>query len=260
VKAGTRAAVSLCVLAAFLPEALSAGTVPPRPLKVLLVGDSLSVGPFGRALEEALLARYGRNGVALFASCGSSPEDWLPGRPVFVTNCGYRRSTPSGEVALEYRDGRRPPPANTPKLPGILGRYRPELVLVQLGTNWMDHLAATPASDGRPYRKIIRDFIRELRRGPGPGPVIIWILPPASSKYPLRVHEDVEYWIRAEAVALGFGTIGSRALTAPYVERRTGGDGVHYSEAAGRRWARRVMLSLGAGATSLPLAPGPGAR
>lgn len=245
---------AVCWLSVCAPLHLHAATVPPVPVKVMLIGDSLSVGPFGRALEEALRARYGGGELCVFASCGSSPEDWLPGRPVFVTNCGYRQTTPGGSFSREYEDGRRPPPVNTPKLTAILGFYQPQLVIVQLGTNWMDKLAASAKLDGRPYRKFIREFIRQLRRGPAPDPAIVWVMPPASSQYPARVHEAVESWILEEAAALDFRTINSRSLTEPYREGKTGGDGVHYNDAAGRRWAGRVMTLLGPAPERLPLA------
>ena len=249
------------LLAVLLAAPSSAAPMPPPlPLKVMLIGDSLSVGPFGKGLEASLRRRYGDRGVGVFASCGSSPEDWLPGTPVFVTNCGYRQFAGGQAFSREYDNGRRPPPVKTPKLTALFARYRPELIVVQLGTNWMDRLAAAPRLDGKNYRRIIRDFIRELRRGAGSGAAIVWVMPPASSKYPPAVHEAVESWLMEEAQDRGFRTINSRAFTAPYVSGRTGGDGVHYSDAAGRRWARGVMTALGPATAPLPLAPDAPAR
>jgi len=256
VKFASPAAAVVCLLTACTARAETA--MSPQPVKVMLIGDSLSVGPFGRALETALQARFGRGGVCVFASCGSSPEDWLPGKPVFVTKCGYRQTTPSGSISREYQNGKRPPPVRTPKLPQIFDAWRPQLVIVQLGTNWMDHLAAADRLDGRSYRRHIRDFVREVRRDADP--VIVWVMPPDSSKYPLRVHEAVERWIREESIPSRFRTIDSRLFTAPYRDGKTGGDGVHYGDAAGRRWARRVMGQINLLAGSLPLAPAEGGR
>jgi lysophospholipase L1-like esterase len=256
VKLPTPAAAAVCLLTACTVRAETA--MSPQPVKVMLIGDSLSVGPFGRALESALQARFGRGNVCVFASCGSSPEDWLPGRPVFVTKCGYRQTTPTGSISREYQNGKRPPPVRTPKLPGIFEQWRPQLVIVQLGTNWMDRLAAADRLDGRPYRRNIRDFVREVRRQSDP--VIVWVMPPDSSKYPLRVHEAVERWIREESIPSRFRTIDSRLFTAPYRDGKTGGDGVHYGDAAGRRWARRVMGQISLLADSLPLAPADAGR
>ena len=255
-KLSSPAAAAVCLLTACTVRAETA--MSPQPVKVMLIGDSLSVGPFGRALESALQSRFGRNNVCVFASCGSSPEDWLPGRPVFVTKCGYRQTTPTGSISREYQNGKRPPPVRTPKLPALFDHWRPQLVVVQLGTNWMDRLAAADRLDGRPYRRNIRDFVREVRRQSDP--VIVWVMPPDSSKYPLRVHEAVEHWIREESISSRFRTIDSRLFTAPYRDGKTGGDGVHYGDAAGRRWARRVMGQISLIADSLPLAPTGAAR
>ena len=222
------------------------------PVKVMLIGDSLSVGGFGDVMENLLLKKYGSQQVAIFASCGSSPEDWLSGN--FVTNCGYRQTTPGGgTMLLEYQNGVRPRPVKTPKVRALLGRYRPEIIIVQQGTNWMDALAATARPDAARYRRIIAEFIKELRRG-NPAVTIFWVLPPASSKYPPRVHEEVDGWINEASRKMGFYTINSRALTKAYRDGRTGGDGVHYTDAAGGSWARGVYGKFDKALKSLPLA------
>ena len=113
--------------------------------------------------------------------------------------------------------------------------------------------------DAGRYRRIIADFIKELKRG-NPAVTIFWVLPPASSAYPPRVHEDVENWINEASRKMGFYTINSRVITGPYREGTTGGDGVHYTDAAGRAWARGVHAKIAAFLKSLPLAgsaPGP---
>lgn len=216
----------------------------PAPVKALLIGDSLSVGPFGRAMQGWLQKRYGADSVCVFASCGSSPEDWLRDTPVFVTPCGYRATTPRGSLLYEYRDGKQPRSVPTPKLARILASYRPAAVIVQLGTNWMDKVAASGRPDEAYYRKIISDFIGELRKGASPPPAIVWVMPPASSKYPASVHRDVERWIEESSHSLGFRTINSRRITGSYRNGISGGDGVHYSDAAGGSWAAGVWRRL----------------
>ena len=246
----------LCVFVAVVASILSplsAASAGARiPVKVMLIGDSLTVGGFGDGMQDSLLKKYGPQQVAIFASCGSSPEDWLSGD--FVTNCGYRQTTPASEsMLLEYENGVRPRPVKTPKLRKLLGLYRPEIVIVQQGTNWMDAIAATDRPDAARYRRIIADFIQELRRG-NPAMTIFWVLPPASSKYPPRVHEDVDGWINEASRKMGFYTINSRVLTKAYRDGRTGGDGVHYSDAAGGAWARAVFGKFVRALKALPLA------
>lgn len=226
-----------------------------QPVKVLLIGDSLSVGPFGAAIQSLVIRSFGEGSLCVFASCGSSPESWLPG-PVFVTKCGYRQTTPSGSQLYQYDNGGRPRQVKTPKLRSITAKYNAEFVIVQLGTNWMDALASGGASDGTKYRKIISDFITELRRGQPPR-AIFWVLPPASSKFPARVHAELEQWINAAARSMGFYTVNSRQVTGGYRAGRSGGDGVHYSDEAGRRWAAGVFRKFLSAIRTLSLAPSP---
>src|SRR5215469_4256687 len=51
----------------------TAGATP----RVLYVGDSLTVGKFGEYVGEYLVQRCGRNNVSIYATCGSSPENWM---------------------------------------------------------------------------------------------------------------------------------------------------------------------------------------
>jgi hypothetical protein len=94
-------------------------------LRVLMVGDSLTVGGFGDAMRDYLLRRFGSNQVAVYASCGSSPEQWLRSGPNFITKCGYREQTPQETVLYDFHNGRRPRPALTPKLEDLEAKYRP---------------------------------------------------------------------------------------------------------------------------------------
>src|SRR5262249_46372615 len=61
----------------------------PMMNKVLMIGDSLSVAKFGDVIRDFLVSTCGTRNVAVFASCGSSPENWLRSEPTFFTKCGY---------------------------------------------------------------------------------------------------------------------------------------------------------------------------
>ncbi len=103
---------------------------------ILFIGDSLSAGPFGEAVQQHLVQQYGVLNVAAYASCGSSPEHWLEGEPGFYTRCGFRVAAP-GQPPF-YTDGSTRVRKLTPKLETLVKRHRPQVVIVQLGTNWMD--------------------------------------------------------------------------------------------------------------------------
>lgn len=241
-------------------EAAGTGTGTPRdkgrpsPVGILIIGDSLSFGPFGKQLESRLRKRFGNSEIALYASCGSSPENWLGSTPVFVTRCGYREDLP-GEpaVLVDALDGKPCPPWKTPKIPAILKRWSPAFVVVQQGTNWMDNMPDPVKSDGDKARRIIRNFISELRGG-NSSRQIIWILPPESSKYAAPTKRAVDAWITRALQEAGCTPIRSRNLTGPYKKGVTGTDGVHYSKPAAESWANKVYGRL---INALPESPLP---
>jgi hypothetical protein len=247
----TRAALStlglaLCAVSFFLVAKGTARTTtrrsadlprtPPGPTRVLMIGDSLSVGAFGESVQQHLAQKFGPRNVAAYASCGSSPENWLADEPAFYTKCGYREATPDRRPILRQWSNGRPPRATlTPKLEGLVRRHRPTTIVVQQGTNWMDR----DLSDAE-ISNFTRRFIRAAR-----APwvrQIIWIAPPDHSALrntQARIHRLINEAARRD----GFDVIDSRQLTR-YVPGKTGGDGVHYNSESSRMWAARVNAAL----------------
>ena len=143
--------------------------------RVLMIGDSLSAGPFGEAVQKHLARKYGPQNVAAYASCGSSPEHWLAAEPAFYTNCGYRESTPDRlPIFRDYVNGRRPRSTLTPKVETLVRRHQPTVVIAQLGTNWMDRDLSDAEISSFADRFIKASRGSSVRR-------IIWIAPPDSS-------------------------------------------------------------------------------
>jgi len=213
------------------PRKLSA---PPSPPKVLMIGDSLSVSGFGDAVREHLEQEFGRQNLAFFASCGSSPESWLENERVFYTKCGYREKTPTTDIYHDYHNGKKPPPVATPKIETLIDRYKPTIVIVQLGTNWMDQ---TLSDDY--IRHVLARFVAAVhgdstRR-------MIWIGPPDSSRFS-KVQSRI-YQLIQQSVPRGDPVIDSRRFTR-YVMGKTGGDGIHYNRESGEAWAKPVNASL----------------
>jgi hypothetical protein len=215
------------VLAANLKKVLPEAQRP----RILMIGDSLSVGSFGEVLQRHLEGRYGRENVAAFASCGSSPENWLRDEPVFHTKCGYRERTPTTDVYSDFHNGRPPPPTRTPKLESLLATYKPTIVIVQQGTNWMDR----SLSDDQ-IRSILDRFIAAAHSGAKRR--IVWISPPDSSRFS-KVEARI-YRLIVQAKRSGDFVINSRRIT-QYVPGKTGGDGIHYNRESGEAWARKVI-------------------
>ena len=229
----TLLAVALCVACFVL---VTNGTARPaaKPAvrsaspRILMIGDSLSAGPFGEAVQQHLARVYGPQNVAAYASCGSSPEHWLAAEPGFYTKCGYREAAP-GRMPIFTEGGRR---ILTPKVEALVRRHNPEVIIVQLGTNWMDRDLS-----GAQISAVLDRFIRAAR-GPSVRQ-IIWIAPPDSSAMRRTAQNRVHALIQEAAKRDNFEVIDSRQLTR-YVPGKTGGDGVHYNSEASRAWASRI--------------------
>lgn len=204
------------------------------PPSVLMIGDSLSVGKFGEVVQAHLALK---RRVAAYASCGSSPEHWLAGEPDFMTKCGYRERTATSDIYSDFVNGRAPRPTRTPKLADLVRKHKPTILVVQLGTNWMDrNLTDEQMND------YLSRFADEARRGPVEK--IVWIAPPDSSSL-RRSQGRIHQLIRRAASRRGFEVIDSRRVT-HYVVGKTGGDGVHYNSESSVAWARAIQKELDA--------------
>ena len=230
---GLLAVIGSLVLASKFQKPQKPSATPPAP-KVLMIGDSLSVSGFGDVVREHLEHEFGRQNVAFFASCGSSPESWLQDEPVFHTHCGYREKTPTSDVYHDYRNGKKPPPVATPKIETLIKQYKPTIVIVQLGTNWMDQTL----SDDH-IRHVLERFITAVHDGSTRR--MIWIGPPDSSRFS-KVQNRI-YQLIEQSVPRGDPVIDSRRFTR-YVMGKTGGDGIHYNRESGEAWAKPVNATI----------------
>jgi hypothetical protein len=210
--------------------------------KLLLVGDSLSVGPFGREMQTFLCDLAGEGRVYVVASCGSSPEHWLEGEPAFVSKCGSRVKTPSTFKHHEFEKGRPPEPFTTPKIAFLLERIRPATVVVQLGTNWFDLLEAHPGPEEIARLGGILDrFADSVQNAPG-RPALVWITPPDSSRF-RKVQDSVTKLLLSTGKRRRFTVIDSSSMVR-YEAGQSGGDGVHYFGADAVKWADGVKRRL----------------
>jgi hypothetical protein len=105
--------------------------------RVTLVGDSHTVGPFGRELDSMLRASYPVWKIETYASCGSSPSWFLAGNGAsgHTSSCGtwFHRYNPQDTSKLESLTAASPTP-----LIGALLAPHPDTVIVALGANMAD--------------------------------------------------------------------------------------------------------------------------
>jgi lysophospholipase L1-like esterase len=221
----------------------STGYVAGSGFRVLMVGDSLTVGGFGAAMQDYLLRRFGTRNVAVYASCGSSPEQWLRSGPDFITKCGYRQQTPQGTVLYDFQNGKRPQAVLTPKLEDLVSSFHPTTVIVQLGTNWMDGMVPNSAMNQSSYSEILDRFVIAAHDGSHTVHQIVWITPPDASRYSAEVKRSVRDLIKRAAQKDSFQTIDSNTMT-HYVPGKSGSDGVHYNSEEAKQWANSVVRVL----------------
>jgi hypothetical protein len=241
-----RLRTTLCI-ALILPTLAACGRAapkePPPPTRVLMIGDSLSEGPFGESVELYLETRLGRSNFALFASCGSSPESWLRSEPDYYTKCGFREDTPERQSVIDFHDGKPPPRVRTPKVEDLIAKYHPTTVIVQLGTNWMDPLKKPRGHEEDTFSNILDRFAVALRSPPRSVRQVIWIMPPDAAAYSPAVQRTVENLIKNVAKKNNYWMIDSKRMT-HYIRGKTGGDGVHYNKEAAQAWADQVTRKL----------------
>jgi hypothetical protein len=212
-------------------------------IRVLMVGDSMTVGGFGEAMQSYFLKRFGVNRFALYASCGSSPEHWMRSGPNFITKCGYRQQTPGSSILYDFQKGRPPQEVTTPKLEDLIATFHPATVIVQLGTNWMDGMEVDLATSQSTNSKILDRFVMAVKSVPNAVRGLIWITPPDSSHFSNEIQRITRDLIINAARRNSFEIIDSGRMT-HYVPGKSGDDGVHYNSKAAKEWASRVEREL----------------
>lgn len=200
--------------------------LPVRPeRRVLVLGDSHTVGYYGKCLDQA--CRDAGAQVRTYASCSSHPIWWFDGTR---THCGYFSRDQQGKILrVPFGTLKR-----TPKLPELWRQYQPELVIISLGANMIDYSHETVQTTSAKMAHYLDNK----------GAEIIWVGPPVIRLQPRWKLDRLYSWLRS-AVSPPCRFIDSRPWTY-YPE--TGGDGIHYRGAEGRKiaayWAKQVFQTI----------------
>lgn len=190
---------------------------------ILILGDSHSVGPFGWRLDEQLRMKGHR--LATYASCGSIAKWWTVTSQ--STTCGYYSNDLNNVIT---RSKTHP----TPKLSLLLATVKPDLVIVQLGSNYVNYEDDTfVAAD-------LKKLASEIKKT---GAECFWISPPDMRLYRHQMPR-LDLLIQ-EAVGDDCRLFDSKTATS-YPE--TGGDGVHYwfseGTAIANQWADAISQNF----------------
>jgi hypothetical protein len=186
---------------------------------VLLIGDSQSVGPFGRKLDSLL--RQNGFQVATYASCGSTLLHWQTGKK---TNCGLFIRGLDGKITEKSS-------APTPLLKDLLIRIKPQVVIFEFGGNYVSYKSDVAIQ--KEIKKVIMESKSLVER-------CVWVTHPNARNNSLQ---RIKLWKTIEDVVKPTCEIFLSQLITSYPEN--GGDGVHFSFKEGipiaENWATKVF-------------------
>jgi len=222
------------VILAFLVMSSMAFTLGAIAKEIVVVGDSLSCGSFGKHLVLNLVNKG--HEVIVYCAVSSAATHWLSG------------STPRGqkcEMILSSTGSRRPcgGTGRIPKLASLLQKHRSARFVIALGTNSL----MSPAAD-RSYRKIATMITSS-------GNACDWIGPPHlnptqsrgfSPSRIIALERNLGGFYRSLASQLSGAChlIDSREATASGTPGNQTIDGVHRNEIGGKYWAGLIVRAL----------------
>ena len=210
-------------------------TTPPRAvavsegINVLILGDSLALCGFGKRLDEKFRKNPRVKATYTYIACGTNPLSWLKERPYtnIKTHCGFVsiESNSAGrprELQDVYgmRRGHVPIPHPVPKLEDLVATLRPDILIMQTGTNlfdlFPDHKTVNPNRHGPELRSYLVPFVTKATRSPSTLRKIYWVASPTSGRVSKEIQDFVFGQIRSDIGNVA-SIIDSRTLVSyPY--------------------------------------------
>lgn len=229
---GRQLAITILTLVLAAQTGLTASTRQGDSGRVLFLGDSFSIGAFGRTLDT----RMRENGLDVFTvvAGGASPYYWLSSYQSLPCAIGYWEKTPEEERRLGYIKA-------VPKIENLLTDIRPDFVVVQTGVN----LYATLRSKRRPkeqnvaeVRKLIDQMCLSIAKR---GAKSYWVLPPHSheSRYPIELQNELATLMKSVVKEYNGAVFESQKYT-QFTDPYPSTDGIHYGPKDAAVWAERV--------------------
>lgn len=224
---------------------------PSEGVNVLILGDSLALCGFGKRLDERFRKNPRVKATYTYIACGTNPLSWLKERPYtnIKTHCGFVSIESNGsgrprEVQDVYgmRRGHVPIPHAVPKLEDLVVSLRPDILIMQTGTNlfdlFPDKKTVVPNRHGPALRSYLVPFITKAVRSPSLRK-IYWVASPTSGRVSKEVQDFVVEQIRADVGSLAH-IIDSRKLVS-YPYRHMEPDKEHFIGEDMDMWADKVF-------------------
>ncbi len=227
--------ILLCLLVTFSCALPFADLVAQSAAKkrVLYLGDSQSIGEFGKTFDSAL--RSSNLEVYTVVAGGTSPYYWLKAFHSIPSSIGYWEKFPDGERRLGYIRA-------VPKIENLMERHKPDIVVVQTGINLYATLRSKRKEQAQNYKEVKSLIDQMCFAISQSGAQSYWILPPHSheSKYPAELQNDLRDIMR-EVVTHYKGTVFESQQFTKYIDPYPATDGIHYGPDESRAWARQVV-------------------
>jgi hypothetical protein len=233
----------------------------PQPLRILILGDSLSLCGFGKRLDQKFRSDPQVQSVFTYMACGTHPLSWIKEKPYATvkTYCGFWSIESSAGQPKELEDtygmkqGYVPKPHPVPKLEDLLEAVHPDILVMQCGTNLFSlfgsRTTVQPGKDGPMVRHYIAPFINAARKCPSLRK-IYWVSPPTSGRSPVEIQDFVFNETRACADWIAT-VIDSRPLVSyPYHQMEP--DHEHFMGTDMTQWADRIYAFVKQDLSSQP--------
>ncbi len=201
--------------------------------KVLYLGDSMSMGAFGKTLDEKM--RSEELEVHTYVAGGASPYYWLSRYDPISCSIGYWEKTPAMEKRVGYIRA-------VPKVEELVEKCKPDVVVVQTGVNLYASLRSkrrTKEENVKLVESLIIDMCRAVH---STGAFSYWITPPAShpKRFPSDLQEELTSIMKRVVGGMGGRVFESAEVTNWTASYPSHSDGVHYGPDESTDWAAKV--------------------
>jgi hypothetical protein len=238
---------------------------PDEGVNVLILGDSLALCGFGKRLDERFRESPFTKATFTYLTCGTNPLSWLKEKPYsnVKTHCGFvSMESIGGGMMREVDDvygqtrGHTPGSHPVPKIEDLLATVRPDILIMQTGTNlfdlFPDRKTVNPNRHGPALRSYFVPFITKVIKNPSTLKKIYWVASPTSGRVSREIQDFVLQQTRADIGHVAT-VIDSRALVA-YPYRHMEPDKEHFLGADMDLWADKVFEIVERDLSAQPLA------
>jgi hypothetical protein len=250
---------SLLLALALLPSLSAAPPTPTQPpaassegINVLILGDSLALCGFGKRLDERFRQNPRVKATFTYLACGTNPLSWLKDRPYtnIKTHCGFVSMISTGPDEYEELEdvygmtrGHTPNAHPVPKIEDLLAKFRPDILIMQTGTNlfdlFPDHKTVNPHRHGAELRNYFVPFVNKAVASSSTLRKIYWVASPTSGRVTKEIQDFVFEQTRADIGGIA-EVIDSRTLV-PYPYHHMEPDKEHFLGADMDLWADKVF-------------------